>query len=115
MPARLELIVLFLILFGVSAGLFSVPFQTGLQAYADPPRRAELLAAASMVNWFAVLMASGFLLLVAHTAGRTPAESFFVMGILHGVVLLLLAWRYPLLWHHAQKRVSRREDHPAGS
>ena len=115
MPARLELIVLFLILFGVSAGLFSVPFQTGLQAYADPPRRAELLAAASMVNWFAVLMASGLLLLVAHTAGCTPAESFFVMGILHGVVLLLLAWRYPLLWHHAQQRLSRRESHTAGS
>ena len=113
-PVRIELIIMLLILFGVSAGLFSVPFQTGLQAYAEPARRAELLAAASMVNWFAVLLASVLLMLVSHGAGLTPAAGFLVMGIIQGMVLLVMIWRYPLLWEQSKKRLSRRESSPAG-
>ncbi len=107
-PSSMYCVVPLLLCFGFCAGVFSVPLQTGLQAYAEPSRRAELLAGASMLNWIFVLLASLLLMVITISGRMQPAGGFILTGLLHGAILLYLGWRYPVLIRHAKRRIARR-------
>lgn len=75
-PSSLVTCLLILALFGISAGLFSLPLQTFIQFRADPARRGEVLAASSFINWVGVLLASGLTYLFSGPLGLSAAQGF---------------------------------------
>ncbi len=81
-PSTLVSCLLILVLFGVSAGLFSLPLQTFIQFRADPARRGEVLAASSFINWVGVLLASGLTYLFSGPLGFTAAQGFSAIGVI---------------------------------
>ena len=88
-PSSLLSCVLILILFGVSAGLFSLPLQTYIQFQAPPAKRGEVLAAASFINWVAILIASALTWFMSGPMGFSAAQGFSVVGCI--TVLFTLA------------------------
>lgn len=78
-----------ILLYGVSAGLFSLPLQTFIQLRAEPGIRGEVLAASSFVNWIGILIASGLTFLFSGPLRLTAAEGFSLMGILNLLVVIL--------------------------
>lgn len=94
-PATLLSCLFILVLFGVSAGLFSLPLQTFIQFKADPVKRGEVLAASSFVNWVAILLASGLTWLLSGPIGFSAAQGFSVVGGLTLVFTLVSFWALP--------------------
>lgn len=93
-PASLWSSVGIILLFGVSAGLFSLPLQTFIQFKADPATRGEVLAASSFINWVGILIASG-LTFVFSRIGLTAAQGFSAIGGLTLVLSLITLWKLP--------------------
>lgn len=85
-PPALPSCLAILVLFGVSAGLFSLPLQTFIQLRAEPARRGEVLAASSFVNWVGILMASALTWLFSGPLRLSAAQGFSAVG---GVTALL--------------------------
>ncbi len=92
-PASLVVVLVFILLLGVSAGLFSLPLQTFIQMRTAPEIRGEVLAASSFVNWIGILIASAFTFLFSGPLNLTAASGFSIMG---GMTLLvsILSWLY---------------------
>jgi len=92
-PAKLFAVLLVILLFGISAGLFSLPLQTFIQLRAKPEIRGEVLAASSFINWIGILTASALTFLFSGPLKLTAAQGFSIMG---GLTLLvtLLTWLY---------------------
>ena len=67
-------------LFGLSAGLFSLPLQTFIQFRATPARRGELLAASSFINWIGILAASGLTWLASGPLQLSAGQGFSLIG-----------------------------------
>ena len=86
---------LILVLFGISAGLFSLPLQTFIQFRAEPARRGEVLAASSFINWVAILVASGLTWLFSGPLGLTAAQGFSILGVITLVFTLASFWVLP--------------------
>lgn len=78
-----------ILLYGVSAGLFSLPLQTFIQLRAEPGIRGEVLAASSFVNWIGILIASGLTFLFSGPLHLTAAEGFSLMGVMNLLVVIL--------------------------
>lgn len=66
-------------LFGLSAGLFSLPLQTFIQFRADSTRRGEVLAASTFISWIGILIASG-LTFAFSSIGLSAAQGFSIVG-----------------------------------
>jgi len=79
-PSSIASCLAILLLFGISAGLFSLPLQTFIQFRADPARRGEVLAASSFINWVAILIASGLTWLLSGPLGLSAAQGFSAIG-----------------------------------
>ncbi|MDD2272514.1 MAG: acyl-[ACP]--phospholipid O-acyltransferase [Desulfuromonadaceae bacterium] len=94
-PSSLVTCLLILALFGISAGLFSLPLQTFIQFRADPARRGEVLAASSFINWVGVLLASGLTYLFSGPLGLSAAQGFSAIGVITLAVTLLSFWILP--------------------
>jgi acyl-[acyl-carrier-protein]-phospholipid O-acyltransferase/long-chain-fatty-acid--[acyl-carrier-protein] ligase len=94
-PNNLLTCVVIIVLFGISAGLFSLPLQTFIQFRADPARRGEVLAASSFVNWTGVLAASGLTYLFSGPLGLSAAQSFSIVGIMTLSLTLVSFWVLP--------------------
>lgn len=94
-PSTLLSCLAILVLFGVSAGLFSLPLQTFIQFRAEPAKRGEVLAASSFVNWVAILIASGLTWLFSGPFGFSAAQGFSVVGIITLVFTLISFWVLP--------------------
>ena len=88
-PSSLVSCLLILVMFGISAGLFSLPLQTFIQFRADPARRGEVLAASSFINWVGVLLASGLIYLFSGPLGFSAAQGFSAIGVITLAVTLL--------------------------
>jgi acyl-[acyl-carrier-protein]-phospholipid O-acyltransferase/long-chain-fatty-acid--[acyl-carrier-protein] ligase len=84
-----------ILLFGVSAGLFSLPLQTFIQFRADPARRGEVLAASSFINWVGILLASGLTFLFSGPLGFTAAQGFSIIGTVTLVLTVISFWVLP--------------------
>ncbi len=85
-PASLPAVLVIVVLFGVSAGLFIVPLQAFVQLRAPAERRGEVLAASSFLSWAGVLAASALLWLLSGPLGVSPGGCFTFLG---AVTLLL--------------------------
>lgn len=81
-PANLPTVLAIILLFGISAGLFSLPLQTFIQLRAEAEIRGEVLAASSFVNWIGILIASALTFLFSGPLHMTAAQGFSVMGVM---------------------------------
>lgn len=94
-PSTLVGCLAILVLFGLSAGLFSLPLQTFIQFRTEPARRGEVLAAASFINWIAILLASGLTWLLSGPLGLSAAQGFSLIGAVTLVFSLASFWVLP--------------------
>lgn len=94
-PSRLVSCLLILVLFGVSAGLFSLPLQTFIQFRAEPAKRGEVLAASSFINWLAILLASGLTWVLSGPLGFSAAQGFSTVGVITLLFTLASFWVLP--------------------
>lgn len=92
-PAHLPTVLIIILFFGLSAGLFSLPLQTFIQMRADAGIRGEVLAASSFINWVGILIASALTFLFSGPLKLTAAQGFSIMGVTT-LVLTLLTIRY---------------------
>lgn len=81
-PSSIASCLAILLLFGISAGLFSLPLQTFIQFRADPAKRGEVLAASSFINWVAILIASGLTWLLSGPMKLSAAQGFSTIGVI---------------------------------
>lgn len=107
-PASLYLVVASILLFGVSAGLFSLPLQTFIQLRADASLRGEVLAASSFSNWIGILIASAVTFLFSGPLQLTAAQGFGCMGIVNLLAVVLLIRYQPELLTLCMALLQRR-------
>ncbi|HEY5975522.1 MAG TPA: acyl-[ACP]--phospholipid O-acyltransferase, partial [Geobacteraceae bacterium] len=88
-PASLPIVLMFIFLFGVSAGLFIVPLQAFIQLRAPAGHRGAILAASSFLSWVGALLASGLLWLLSGPLGVSPGGAFSVLAVLTLVLLII--------------------------
>lgn len=81
-PPNLPTVLAIIILFGISAGLFSLPLQTFIQLRSEPAIRGEVLAASSFVNWVGILIAAALTYLFSGPLKMTAAQGFSIMGLI---------------------------------
>ncbi len=91
-PVSIAATITVIMLFGISAGFFSLPFQTFIQFGAEPAMRGEVLAASSFINWIGILLASAATYLVSVVFKLSAAEGFAVVGGLTLVLTLFALW-----------------------
>ncbi|QEM67310.1 acyl-[ACP]--phospholipid O-acyltransferase [Geobacter sp. FeAm09] len=94
-PSALASCLAILTLFGLSAGLFSLPLQTFIQFQAEPAKRGEVLAAASFINWVAILIASGLTWFLSGPMGLSAAQGFSIVGVITLLLTLASFWILP--------------------
>ncbi|ABL00958.1 acyl-[ACP]--phospholipid O-acyltransferase [Pelobacter propionicus] len=94
-PSSLPSCLAILVLFGVSAGLFSLPLQTFIQFRAEPARRGEVLAAASFLNWVGILLASALTWFFSGPLKLSAAQGFSSVGVLTLLLTLISFWALP--------------------
>ncbi len=105
-PASLSFSIAVIVLFGVSAGLFSLPLQTFIQFRAEPARRGEVLAASSFINWIGIFLASGLTWIFSRPLGLSAAQGFSIIGAMTLVLTaadLLDAAGLPAPLHRARR------------
>ena len=88
-PPSLPICLAIILVFGLAAGLFSLPLQTFIQLRADPAIRGEVLAASSFTNWVGIFFAAVVTYLFSEPFGLTAAQGFALIG---GVTLGLTLW-----------------------
>ncbi len=106
-PGGLLPVIAVILLYGISAGLFSLPLQTFIQLRAEPDIRGEVLAASSFVNWIGILIASGLTFLFSGPLQLTAAQGFSLMGILNLLVVILGIWYLPELWRYFREILAK--------
>jgi acyl-[acyl-carrier-protein]-phospholipid O-acyltransferase/long-chain-fatty-acid--[acyl-carrier-protein] ligase len=79
-PPQLPLVLAFVVLFGISAGLFIVPLQAFIQLRSPAEHRGAVLAASSFLSWVGALLASGLLWLLSGPMGVSPGGAFTVLA-----------------------------------
>lgn len=88
-PASLVAVLVIILLFGISAGFFSLPLQTFIQLGADADMRGEVQAASSFINWIGILIASALTFLFSGPLKLTAAHGFSIIGVM--TLLLMVA------------------------
>ncbi|MDE3067907.1 MAG: MFS transporter [Verrucomicrobiota bacterium] len=71
-----------LALLGFTGGFFIVPIAALLQHRPDPAKKGEVLAAANLVSFIGIFLASGAYFLLADVAGLSPRQVFLLGGAL---------------------------------
>jgi acyl-[acyl-carrier-protein]-phospholipid O-acyltransferase/long-chain-fatty-acid--[acyl-carrier-protein] ligase len=94
-PGRLATVLPVILLFGISAGLFSLPLQTFIQMQAKAEIRGEVLAASSFINWIGILIASALTFLFSGPLTLSAAQGFSIMGLLTLLATLLTYFYLP--------------------
>src|SRR6185369_14675300 len=94
-PNNLMTCVAIIVIFGLSAGLFSLPLQTFIQFRADPAKRGQVLAASSFINWVGILLASGLTWLFSGPLGLSAAQGFSLIGGMTLLLTVLSFWILP--------------------
>ena len=69
-------------LLGFTGGFFIVPIAALLQHRPDPAKKGEVLAAANLMSFVGIFLASGAYYLLADVAGLSPRRIFFFGGLL---------------------------------
>jgi len=94
-PSTIPSCVAILVLFGISAGLFSLPLQTFIQFRAEPTKVGEVLAASSFISWVGILLASGLTWFFSGPLKLTAAQGFSLVGALTLLLTLISFWVLP--------------------
>jgi acyl-[acyl-carrier-protein]-phospholipid O-acyltransferase / long-chain-fatty-acid--[acyl-carrier-protein] ligase len=94
-PNNLAACLLIIVLFGLSAGLFSLPLQTFIQFRADPAKRGEVLAASSFINWVGILVASGLTWLFSGPFQLSASQGFSLIGVATLLLTVVTLWILP--------------------
>lgn len=84
---------LFLILLGLSGGIFIISFDSFIQMNAPSEGRGQTIAAANFLSFLGVLVASFCLYLFGHVMGLSPSLGFLCMGILTFICMYVLSCR----------------------
>jgi acyl-[acyl-carrier-protein]-phospholipid O-acyltransferase/long-chain-fatty-acid--[acyl-carrier-protein] ligase len=95
--ANLHLALGFVLVLGISAGLYIVPIRAFIQLRSPTNRRAEIIAASSFLSWCGVLGASGFIYMLSHLFGLSAANIFIVlcaMALIPAAVTFILLFEY---------------------
>jgi len=110
-------------LLGFTGGFFIVPIAALLQHRPDPAKKGELLAAANLLSFVGIFVASGAYYLLADVAGLSPCRIFFFGGVLTLAGAIYVLFLLPdallrfLLWcatHTLYRiRVEGRDNIPA--
>jgi acyl-[acyl-carrier-protein]-phospholipid O-acyltransferase/long-chain-fatty-acid--[acyl-carrier-protein] ligase len=79
-----------LALLGFTGGFFIVPLCALLQHRPDPAKKGEVLAAANLLSFIGIFLASGAYYLLADVAGLSPHQIFFFGGVLTLVGAILV-------------------------
>ncbi|WP_369412297.1 acyl-[ACP]--phospholipid O-acyltransferase [Geotalea toluenoxydans] len=95
LPSTILSCVVLLVLFGISAGLFSLPLQTFIQFRAEPAKRGEVLAASSFINWVGILLASALTWAFSGPLQLSAAQGFSLIGIMTLVLTIFTLWLLP--------------------
>ncbi|CAH2030779.1 MFS transporter [Trichlorobacter ammonificans] len=90
-PPSLTAVLAVILLFGVSAGLYSLPLQTFIQFRAEPALRGEVLAASSFINWIGILIASALTYLFSGPFKLSAAQGFSLLGLLT-LLAMVVTW-----------------------
>ena len=91
LTSTLFLHLIFILLLGISAGLFIVPLQAFIQLQAPREQLGRVLAASGVLSWCGVLLASALTWLLSGPFGLDPGQAFLVLGLLTcGLTLLTL-------------------------
>ena len=69
-------------LLGFAGGFFIVPIAALLQHRPDPAKKGEVLAAANLLSFVGIFLASGAYYLLADVAGLSPRRIFLIGGLL---------------------------------
>jgi len=88
-------VIAIIILFGINAGFFSLPFQTFIQSAAPTDMRGEVLAASSFINWIFILLASAVTFAFSASLKLSAAAGFGIIGCLTLLLTLLTLWLMP--------------------
>ena len=83
-----------LVAVAMAGGLFVVPLFAAIQAWADPDRRARVIAAVNIVN-AAFMVASALITLALQTVGLDVAQIFLATGVANIAVALYVARLLP--------------------
>ena len=75
---------------GLTGGFFIVPLCALLQHRPDPAKKGEVLAAANLLSFVGIFLASGAYYLLADVAGLSPRQIFFFGGVLTLVGAILV-------------------------
>lgn len=89
-PPTLIGTVILLVFLGLFAGFFIVPLETYIQVFSPPQSRGHVIASNNFLSFCGVLLASGFLFLSSIVLTFTPAQGFFILGILSIILFGIL-------------------------
>lgn len=100
-PPSLPICLALIVVFGLAAGLFSLPLQTFIQLRAEPAMRGEVLAASSFINWVGIFFAAVVTYLFSAPFALTAAQGFALIGGLTLGLTLLMLRLFPELLQRA--------------
>jgi len=103
LPPYLPLVVLIIVLFGLSAGIFSLPLQTFIQLRAKQDLRGEVLAASSFVNWVGILLAAVLTFLFSGPLKLSAAQGFSLLALLTLLVGVVTLHRFPAMTRRSRQ------------
>lgn len=95
-----------LVLMGFFGGLFVVPLETYMQAFSPSEIRGQVVATASFLSFFGVLLAPLCLLLFGKVFGATPGVGFSLIGfIVLGVFCLMIRYLSIAFFHFLSQKL----------
>lgn len=86
-------VVFFVMLVGINGGLYIVPLDAYLQITSPEKSRGSIIAAATFLGVFAVLLAAGFLSLIGDVFRLPASMGFFLVGFITLVFSFYLCFR----------------------
>ena len=84
---------IFLMLLGVSGGIFIVPFDSYIQLNSTDEKRGQVIGATNFLSFFGVLLASAALYLFSEFFKLTSAEGFVIIGIFTFIISIIFTAR----------------------
>jgi acyl-[acyl-carrier-protein]-phospholipid O-acyltransferase/long-chain-fatty-acid--[acyl-carrier-protein] ligase len=90
----LSIVILFLILFGISGGIYEVPLDAYIQVMSPIQSRGQLLATSNFLSFVASLLASGVIYLNTEFLSLNAKGSFLVLGSITLGIALIFTYKF---------------------
>lgn len=86
---------IFILMIGISAGLYIVPIQSFIQYKSPKKNRGEVIAASGFLSWVGVLIASVMLFIFDRFLHLSPQTGFAIIGCLTFLITLYILYILP--------------------